>query len=100
MATLPGVIPQVFPFSVRDDAVADKIQRTAGQRVALSYEQHRGVPTSPSVHLEAALDDYAVWHVSLRWRVRNRAIRIRRRLQLFQLRNPPLHHLAELFDLL
>jgi hypothetical protein len=46
MATLPGVIPQVFPFSVRDDAVADKIQRAAGQRVALSYEQHRGVPTS------------------------------------------------------
>ena len=46
MATLPGVIPQVFAFSVRDDAVADKIQRAAGQRVALSYEQHRGVPTS------------------------------------------------------
>ena len=46
MATLPGVIPQVFAFSVRDDAVADKIQRAAGQRVALSYEQHLGVPTS------------------------------------------------------
>src|SRR4029077_2284864 len=46
MATLPGVIPQVFAFSVRDDAVADKIQRAAGQRVALSHEQHRGVPTS------------------------------------------------------
>ena len=46
MATLPGVIPQVFSFSVRDGAVADKIQRAAGQRVALSYEQHRGVPTS------------------------------------------------------
>jgi len=46
MATLPGVIPQVFAFSVRDDAVADKIQRAAGQRVALSYEQHRGVPSS------------------------------------------------------
>jgi hypothetical protein len=46
MATLPGVIPQVFSFSVRDGAVADKIQRAAGQRVALSYEQHLGVPTS------------------------------------------------------
>ena len=100
MATLPGVIPQVFPFSVRDDAVADKIQRAAGQRVALSYEQHRGVPTSCFGKRSISLQAFARLASSLRWRVRNRAIRIRRRLQLFQLRNPPLHHLAELFDLL
>jgi hypothetical protein len=46
MVTLPGTVPQIFPFSVRDDSVAHQIQRAAGQRVALTYEEHRGVPTS------------------------------------------------------
>jgi hypothetical protein len=46
MTTLPGTAPQIFPFSVRDDAVAHRIEQAAGQRVALSYEQHKGVPGS------------------------------------------------------
>jgi hypothetical protein len=31
---------------VRDDSVAEKINQTLGQRVSISYEQHKGVPTS------------------------------------------------------
>jgi hypothetical protein len=46
MSTFPGTAPQIFTFSVRDDAVAEKIENAAGQRVALSYEQHKGVPSS------------------------------------------------------
>ena len=46
MSTFPGTAPQIFTFSVRDDAVAEKIENGAGQRVALSYEQHKGVPGS------------------------------------------------------
>jgi len=46
MVALPGSTPQIFPFSVRDDAIAHQIERSAGQRVALTYEQHVGVPTS------------------------------------------------------
>jgi hypothetical protein len=46
MTTAPGVAPQIFPFTVRDDAVAHRIEQAAGQRVALSYEQHKGVPGS------------------------------------------------------
>jgi hypothetical protein len=46
MSTFPGTAPQLFTFSVRDDTVARKIQDAAGQRVALSYEQHKGVPTA------------------------------------------------------
>jgi hypothetical protein len=46
MSTFPGTAPQIFTFSVRDDAVAEKIENAAGQRVALSYEQHKGVPGS------------------------------------------------------
>jgi hypothetical protein len=46
MSAFPGTSPQIFTFSVRDDAVAEKIENAAGQRVALSYEQHKGVPGS------------------------------------------------------
>ncbi len=44
--TQPGVPPQIFYFSVRDDAVARAIEKYAGDRVALTYQQHKGVPTS------------------------------------------------------
>jgi hypothetical protein len=46
MVNLPGAIAEVFPFTVRDDAVAARINGLIGQRVALSYEQHLGLPTS------------------------------------------------------
>ncbi len=46
ITSFPGTAPQLFRFSVRDDATAKKILDAAGQRVALSYEQHLGVPTS------------------------------------------------------
>lgn len=46
MANLPGAMPQVFLFTVRDDAVAEEINRSMGERVSLHYEQHRGLPTS------------------------------------------------------
>ena len=45
MTTVPGTAPQIFQFSVRDDAMARKIMEAAGQRVALVYEQHKGVPS-------------------------------------------------------
>lgn len=44
MNTVPGSAPQIFAFSVRDDATAHRIEETSGQRVSLSYEQHKGVP--------------------------------------------------------
>jgi hypothetical protein len=46
ISSFPGTAPQLFRFSVRDDATAQKILNAAGQRVALTYDQHRGVPTS------------------------------------------------------
>jgi hypothetical protein len=46
MATMPGVAPQLFDFTVRSDSVAQAIQGLMGKRVALSYTQHKGVPTS------------------------------------------------------
>jgi hypothetical protein len=46
MANLPGTMPQIFTFTVRDDSVAHVIEQNAGKQVSLTYEQHRGVPTS------------------------------------------------------
>lgn len=46
LVALPGAAPEKFIFSVRDDAVAAKINQQVGQRVALTYEEHRGLPTT------------------------------------------------------
>ena len=45
MMPVAGSIPEKFPFSVRDDAVAARINSTMGKKVTLFYEQHIGVPT-------------------------------------------------------
>lgn len=46
MVNLPGAMPEIFAFTVRRDSVVADIQRHAGQRVALTYEQHKGIPTT------------------------------------------------------
>ena len=45
MATVPGAVPQIFTFTVRDDAVAEQISATMGQKVVLRYDQHPGLPS-------------------------------------------------------
>ncbi|MDZ7291001.1 MAG: hypothetical protein ONB44_07330 [candidate division KSB1 bacterium] len=46
MDTIPGIVQEKFNFTVRNDSVAAKINRTQGKHVSLTYEQHVGVPTS------------------------------------------------------
>lgn len=46
MTTVPGVAPVLWTFTVRDPAVAAKINAVLGKRLALHYEEHRGIPTS------------------------------------------------------
>ena len=46
MANLPGTMPQIFTFTVRDDSVAHIIEQNAGKQVSLTYQQHRGLPTT------------------------------------------------------
>lgn len=45
MANLPGTMPQIFEFTVRNDSIAKVISDNVGKRMALTYAQHRGVPT-------------------------------------------------------
>ncbi len=47
MATMPGVIPQLWDFTVTNDSIAQLISGAdIGKRVALTYEQHVGLPTN------------------------------------------------------
>lgn len=46
LVALPGAAPEKFIFSVRDDAVATHINQLIGQRVSLTYAQHKAVPSS------------------------------------------------------
>ena len=46
MVAVPGSMPEKFYFTVRHDSVAAVINRSAGKRVRLHYEQHLGIPTS------------------------------------------------------
>ena len=45
MVAVPGSMPEKFYFTVRDDAVAERINQAMGKRIVLYYEQHVGVPT-------------------------------------------------------
>ncbi|MEZ4412807.1 MAG: hypothetical protein R2910_07490 [Gemmatimonadales bacterium] len=44
MTSVPGVMPIIWDFSVRDDAVAKQMRDAIGKHVALHYTEHRGVP--------------------------------------------------------
>ncbi len=47
MATAPGVSPEIFVFTIRSDSLAAALSQDMGKgRVALEYDEHRGVPTS------------------------------------------------------
>ena len=45
-ANLPGSMPQIFKFSVRNDSIAHIMEGEMGKQVSVSYAEHRGVPTT------------------------------------------------------
>lgn len=42
----PGTMAEKFVFSTRDEVVANKINQALGKKIALGYEQHKGLPTT------------------------------------------------------
>jgi hypothetical protein len=46
LVALPGAAPEKFVFTVRDEQVAKLVNAAVGKRVALTYEQHKGLPGS------------------------------------------------------
>jgi len=43
MVTMPGTKVEKFKFTVREDGLAAELNATAGQRMALHYQQHKGI---------------------------------------------------------
>jgi len=60
LTTLPGVVPEKFEFTVRDDAVAAQLSANAGKRVVLNYSQHKGIPGSCFGDTEYFIDKITV----------------------------------------
>jgi len=46
LSAIPGSMPEKFIFTVRSDSVAALVNKYNGERVVLSYQQHKGVPGS------------------------------------------------------
>jgi hypothetical protein len=46
LVAIPGAAPEKFLFTVRDAEVAKQVNAAVGKRVALTYAQHMGLPSS------------------------------------------------------
>jgi hypothetical protein len=46
MTPVPGSTPQIFTFTIPDAAVAKKVADLEGKKVALHYQEKRGIPSS------------------------------------------------------
>lgn len=46
MVAIPGSLPEIFRFTAKDETVAAQINAMMGRRVALTYQQHVGIPSS------------------------------------------------------
>ena len=44
MVNMPGAAQERFPFTVRSDSIAQEMTKLMGSRIAITYEEHRGVP--------------------------------------------------------
>jgi len=44
--SIPGTLSEKFYFSVLDDDIASKVNKSLGKKVSLTYEQHIGVPSN------------------------------------------------------
>ena len=45
MTSVPGVMPVLWAFSVRDDEVAQQLRDAIGKHIAVHYTEHKGIPT-------------------------------------------------------
>lgn len=60
MVNIPGAMQEKWEFSVRNDSVANVILRSMGSRVSVTYDQHKGVPTSCFGETEYFVDSVQV----------------------------------------
>ena len=46
LVSMPGTQAEKFLFTVKNKEIANKINESIGKRVSLSYEEHKGIPSS------------------------------------------------------
>ena len=46
LVSMPGTQAEKFFFTVKNKQIADKINESIGKRVSLTYEEHKGIPSS------------------------------------------------------
>ena len=46
LVSMPGTQAEKFNFTVTDNRVAKKVVESLGKRVRISYEEHKGIPSS------------------------------------------------------
>lgn len=46
LVAVPGSMPEKFFFTVHDDELAKRINAAVGKRIAITYEQHKGLPSN------------------------------------------------------
>jgi hypothetical protein len=55
-----GVAPQIWYFTVRDDAIVRQMSDAVGQKVQVHYTEHRGVPTTLFGETQYYVDSVAI----------------------------------------
>ena len=61
LTSMPGAIPEKFEFSVRDEVLANQLIEHTGQKLILTYAQHKGIPTSCFGDTEYFVEKMAVF---------------------------------------
>lgn len=46
LVSMPGTQAEKFNFTVRDKNLVEKINNSLGKRVRITYEEHKGIPSS------------------------------------------------------
>jgi hypothetical protein len=46
LVSMPGTQAEKFTFTVKDNAIAKKVNDSLGKRVKLVYEEHKGIPST------------------------------------------------------
>ncbi|MES2013137.1 MAG: hypothetical protein V4445_05255 [Pseudomonadota bacterium] len=46
LVSMPGTQAEKFAFTVKDEAIAKKINASMGKRVKIDYEEHKGIPSN------------------------------------------------------
>lgn len=46
LVSMPGTQAEKFNFTVKDKALVEKINNSLGKRVRITYQEHKGIPSS------------------------------------------------------